>query len=224
MAEISPQIPEIGQPNNTEDPKIVNALTTITDEINGNLDNDNIASGANINGSKLLAASVDTTQLAASAVETAKIADSNVTTAKIADSNVTTAKIADDAVTSAKLNMSYTSAEMGSDSSLIGTSESTVLTSDSLGAGTYLMVAAVMCKVKEGDTMTLWVKDGASVLATTTVSAADSTALTDIRISASMIDVYVKPGTGTLTLTAQGSSIATGTVSQYTQLAAVRIA
>jgi len=60
-------------------------VTTIVTEINGNLDNANIKTGA--------------------AIATSKLADdAGITTAKIADSNVTTAKLADSAVTGAKIS------------------------------------------------------------------------------------------------------------------------
>lgn len=82
MASFTP--PALGQPNSTEDGKIVAGLTIL----------DNL-----LNSSDL----VPTAGLADSAVTTAKITDANVTTAKIADSNVTTVKIADANVTGAKL-------------------------------------------------------------------------------------------------------------------------
>jgi hypothetical protein len=78
MALINPQVPVIGQPNSTEEPKITSAINTITTAVNGNLDNANIKTGANINGSKLL------------------------------DGSVTAAQLANDAVTSDKVNLSYT--------------------------------------------------------------------------------------------------------------------
>ena len=74
----------------------------IADVVNGNLENDNIATGADIDGAKLLAASVDTAQLAADAVTGAKIEDDAVDTEHIADSAVETAQINDGAVTAAK--------------------------------------------------------------------------------------------------------------------------
>lgn len=58
MGIINPQIPSINSPTETEDPKIVDALTTIRDEINGGLDDSNVDAAADINGSKLLDASV----------------------------------------------------------------------------------------------------------------------------------------------------------------------
>jgi len=58
MGTINPAIPTIGQPNSTEDSDVRSGMITIRDEINGNLDNDNIKTAANIAGSKLAANSV----------------------------------------------------------------------------------------------------------------------------------------------------------------------
>lgn len=58
-------------------------ITTIVNEINGNLDNDNIDASAAIAGSKIANGGIDTTQLADGAVETAKIDDEAVTPAKL---------------------------------------------------------------------------------------------------------------------------------------------
>jgi len=63
MGTINPAIPTIGQPNSTEDADIRNGMITIRDEINGNLDNDNIKSAANILGSKLATNSVAPSKL-----------------------------------------------------------------------------------------------------------------------------------------------------------------
>jgi hypothetical protein len=103
MAQVSVNYPVIGQPNSTEDPKVLAAFQALVTAING-LDNANIASNANINASKLLDGSIAAAKLATDAVETAKIKDGNVTTAKIGDSQITTAKIGDSQVTTDKIN------------------------------------------------------------------------------------------------------------------------
>ena len=76
----------------------------IIDTVNGDLDDGNIAVGADIDGSKLLAASVGTTQLEAGSVGTTQLASSAVTTAKIATGSVGTTQLASSAVTTAKIN------------------------------------------------------------------------------------------------------------------------
>lgn len=73
MAQVNPDIPVIGNPVATEDPKVKNALEAIVNALNA-IDNANIASNADINGAKLLAGSVNTTQLADAAITAAKIA------------------------------------------------------------------------------------------------------------------------------------------------------
>lgn len=63
MGTINPSIPTVGQPNSTEDVDIRDGMTTIRDEINGNLDNANIKNAANIAGSKLADNSVAPSKL-----------------------------------------------------------------------------------------------------------------------------------------------------------------
>jgi hypothetical protein len=76
--------PNTFSPNATISSSAVNDnFDTAYNAINGNLDANNLATGA---------------------VTTAKIADSNVTTVKLADANVTTAKLADASVTASKLS------------------------------------------------------------------------------------------------------------------------
>lgn len=105
MAQINPDIPIVGNPVATEEPKVKSALEDIVDEINGKLDNTNIAAAgvANINGAKLLDASVAAAKLTTDSVETAKIVNDAVTNDKIADAAVDTAQIAADAVTGAQI-------------------------------------------------------------------------------------------------------------------------
>jgi hypothetical protein len=83
MGIINPQVPVVGQPNATEEPKIPGAINTIASEINGNLDNANIKTGANINGSKLLNASVVTAKIGPGAITPAQLAALAVLSDKI---------------------------------------------------------------------------------------------------------------------------------------------
>jgi hypothetical protein len=48
MGQISLSIPQVGQPDSTEEPKIANDLTLIENAINGNLDTNNLAAAAGI--------------------------------------------------------------------------------------------------------------------------------------------------------------------------------
>ena len=58
MAQINPNIPILGNPVSTEEPKVKTALETLVSTINA-LDDANVANNANLNGSKLLDRSVD---------------------------------------------------------------------------------------------------------------------------------------------------------------------
>lgn len=93
MAQLNLNLPIIGNPNTTEDPKIRTALSDIETVVNS-LDNTNIAANAGINGSKLLDASIAEAKLGSASVTSAKLADNAVTTAKIDSAAVTAAKIA----------------------------------------------------------------------------------------------------------------------------------
>lgn len=73
MTQLNLNLPVIGQTNATEDPKVRTALSDIQTVVNA-LDNTNIASAADINGSKLLDSSIATAKLANGAVTTAKLA------------------------------------------------------------------------------------------------------------------------------------------------------
>jgi dihydroxyacetone kinase DhaKLM complex PTS-EIIA-like component DhaM len=130
MGTINPQVPTVGQPNSTEDPKIASAITTIRDAINGELDDDNIAASADINGSKLLNASV----------ATAKIADDAVTAAKIATGVVGSTELAALSVLSGKIPLTFQS-NKGSDSTTAGAAVRSSVAS--VLPGTYLVVAQV---------------------------------------------------------------------------------
>jgi hypothetical protein len=93
MGTINPQVPVVGEPNSTEDPKITSAITTIRDAINGDLDNDNIATSANISGSKLADTSIATAKLADDAVTAAKILTGAVGSTELAALSVLSGKI-----------------------------------------------------------------------------------------------------------------------------------
>jgi hypothetical protein len=103
MSLLNLSLPIIGGTNANEDPKIRTALSDIQTVVNA-LDNANIASGADINGSKLDDATISAAKLAANSVETAKIVNDAVTNDKIGDDAVDTAQIADGAVTTATID------------------------------------------------------------------------------------------------------------------------
>lgn len=68
MAQISPSIPVVGNPHSTEDPKVRNALVTIRNAINGNLESDNWADGT-----------VDSTKLSNSLAKAVGVDNGSVT-------------------------------------------------------------------------------------------------------------------------------------------------
>src|SRR5262245_222410 len=119
MAIISPTLPTIGQPNSTEDPDILSALTTIRDEFNGNIDNANIKNTAAIAYAKLaLGNSIQNSDVkTTAAIAYSKLALANsivnadintaaaIAWSKIATTGViATADLADDAVNEEKLS------------------------------------------------------------------------------------------------------------------------
>lgn len=71
----------------------------IVDVVNGAIDNGNIATGADINASKLLDGSISAAKLGTDSVTNAKINAGAVDTAEIADDAVTADKLRDDAST-----------------------------------------------------------------------------------------------------------------------------
>jgi hypothetical protein len=120
MAQITVNYPVPGDPNSTEDQKVLTALQTLVNTINS-LDNANLTGTAGIEGSKLANTSISASKLASNAVEESKIladavtaeklrdsadTDANraVTTNHIRNSAVTTEKVADSAITTAKLS------------------------------------------------------------------------------------------------------------------------
>jgi len=102
MGLVYPDLPTVGQPNSTEQPKVRQSLIDLRDTINGSIAAANLTSDA-VSTVKIADSAVSTAKVADSAVSTAKVADSAVTTAKIADSNVTLAKMADSSVGAAEI-------------------------------------------------------------------------------------------------------------------------
>lgn len=98
MGLISVDYPVPGDPNSSEDQKVLDALQTIVNAVNA-LDNANIAPAAGIEGSKLSNTSIAAIKLAANAVEESKILNGAVTTDKIGNDAVTADKLRDDAST-----------------------------------------------------------------------------------------------------------------------------
>lgn len=132
MGQIDPDIPVLGQPTTSEDPKIQNALLTIRNEINGELDNTNIRVGADIDG--------------------AKIADGTITGQQISTgANMDGSGLADDTVTAAKLNLTNDNEVLASDSAAIGASETTVLQTSNMEAGTYLALCSGTVQVTNNE-------------------------------------------------------------------------
>lgn len=62
-------------------------------EFNGGIDNSNVASGADISGSKIASATLAAGDFADASVTLAKLADKSILNAKVTDANITTAKI-----------------------------------------------------------------------------------------------------------------------------------
>lgn len=87
MAEIDITFPEVGLPNSSEDPKIVTAFSVIQDEINGGLDNSNIATGADISGDKLDDDSVTNAKIAAD-ISGSKLLNTSVPGSKLESNTV----------------------------------------------------------------------------------------------------------------------------------------
>jgi hypothetical protein len=123
MGTINPQLPVVGQPNTTEDPKIISAINTIADAINGELDNSNIADDADINGNKLLVGSVSGGpggQIAYGTLVGGQLVDNTITATQIGTGEVGTAELASNAVTADKV-ATTTSSAIASASGYTGT-------------------------------------------------------------------------------------------------------
>jgi hypothetical protein len=93
-------LPKKNQTGSNEFADVQDNDEAIADVVNGELEDDNIAAGAGIAGSKLADSAISTAKLADSAISTAKLADSAVTDAKIANSDLL---VKSQGVTSAKL-------------------------------------------------------------------------------------------------------------------------
>jgi hypothetical protein len=152
--------------------QVENNDKAIRDVVNGDLDNGNIATNANINGNKLLAASVAATQLASGSVTEAKIASGAVTsdklgsgavtagkvgsaavgTAQIADGAITTDKLGSGAVTGAKiaantigsekLVLTFDHTQLSANTGVSNNQWNQLLTINTGIAGIYLMMAS----------------------------------------------------------------------------------
>lgn len=139
MGLVYPDLPTVGQPNSTEQPKVRQSLIDLRDTINGAVDTDNLATGA---------------------VTTVKLDDDAVTAAKLADDAVVTASILDDAVTPAKMSLSALSYSQSADKAHTGGGAyetMTGLTSATLVSGaTYLIT---LDAVFEADSAQAWEVD-----------------------------------------------------------------
>lgn len=149
MATISVSLPSDGTAADVSDYNT--PITTIVNEINGNLDNANIKSGA--------------------AIATSKLAD---------DAGITTAKIADGAVTNAKLGTDAIAITLGTVTSTGDLSTSYVSCGElaSLPAGTWLIMACGIAtfSVAQDTSVTGRVRnttDGTDVLASATTAQTD---------------------------------------------------
>jgi hypothetical protein len=136
MATINPQIPVVGEPNDTEDPKITSALGTIRDAINGGLDNANIADNAAILGSKLANTSIPTGKLENNSVTNDKIATDAVNADSILAGAVGSAELAALAVLSGKIKFVFRSGF----GSFNANGVNSCVTIDDVLPGTYLAI------------------------------------------------------------------------------------
>lgn len=140
MGLITVNIPIVGEANSTEDPKIADALSKLTTEINGELDDANFADDADLNGSKF--------------------ADGTITGSKIAPgADIDGSTLEDGTVASAKLDLTSDSAVLASDADpvLTGT-ETSQLETGNMAAGTYLAQASGSVKVTEAKRVVLRLK------------------------------------------------------------------
>lgn len=105
-------------------------ITTIVNELNGNLDSNNIKAGG-----------VIATNLASNAVETAKIKDANVTAGKLASYAVETIKIKDANVTFGKLATGVVKSVLhgGTGNTACAAGVTQYVGNDSISSSTYLV-------------------------------------------------------------------------------------
>lgn len=153
----------------------------IRDVVNGNIDDGNIATGADIDGAKLLAASVDTTQLASGAV------------------------------TNAKLDLSVTTATNNSNVASSGNTEETAIVTGSIAAGTYLVLVSAQAEVPETVlTCYVRLKAGSTTLQTFNPKTSGTDAARTGRAPLAMIATTTTASSGTFSLTIQAPSTGFG--------------
>lgn len=206
MGTISPSIPTVGEPNSTEDPKVRSALIDIRDEINGQLDNDNIAAAAGISGTKL--------------------ADNTVTGAKIsATANIDGTKLTDTTIPSSKLNLTTNAVSLGAQHTVNGSESSAFLTSGTLAAGLYLVTASLQVignTASPSPRITLRLKDGGTTLCTRQVRLmADGSVAPYVEVT--LLALATRAGSGTFTVTSEGGTALSGTVEVGSNLVSVRL-
>lgn len=237
MSQISVNYPVPGDPNSSEDQKVLTALQTIVNAVNA-LDNANIAPAAGIEGSKLADTSIAAAKLAANAVEEAKILNGAVTTDKLRDDEttdenravttnhirngaVTTAKVAANAVTSDKVSLTTVTGTVVSGVSVSAVNTWTKLNNLSLtlAAGTHLLVGSFFVDIPSNAVprnAEIQIRDGATVLANGFVEgnagaeAVIAFPLFAVRTlaSAGVIDVYLRSNNGFTIATADSRLIA----------------
>lgn len=132
---INIQVPQVGNPNSTEDPKIASNFTALAAwfanaQLGTNINDiaNNAITTAKIADSTGASDGVTTSKLATSAVTTAKIADANVTVDKLATSAVATAKVAPVAVSRSKIRVFTVPARVTSLPSTISATGGTIAT------------------------------------------------------------------------------------------------
>lgn len=108
MGIVTITLPTVGQPDTSEEPLIVTALTALRDALNGNIENVNIKSNAAIDYSKLAALASGQMVVGNGGLPVAVTISGDVTVnsagvVTIGNSKITTVKIASDAVTQDKI-------------------------------------------------------------------------------------------------------------------------
>ncbi len=138
-------------------------------EFNGGIDNTNIASGANISGSKIAAATLAAGDFADAAITQAKLTPKSILNAKVTDANITTAKIAESVYATAEADL-----DDGEDT--VTSSAWTTLSSGTVETGegsTSRVLVIVSCSARSAtaaiDTGQLRFRRNNSVLYTTTL-------------------------------------------------------
>lgn len=156
MGLVYPDLPTVGSPNSTEQPKVRQSLIDLRDTING---------------------AIAAANLATDSVSTAKIVDDAVTAAKIADSAVDGGAIASDAVTGDKLSLTNYTVQVtgGADVLLVNGVNTNVFTSTSLTSGLWLVIAEVDLLCEDASYVTdFTLKVGASTIGATRIQGAES--------------------------------------------------